>query len=412
MQAARFPSRPRPPSAPRPWAFIAVIGPGVLGLAADNDAGGMLSYLLTGAAHHLVYFWLELAAMAPVTYLVQELALRVALATHQPYGRILAQRFGRPWAWANGAILQLLNLCNLVTEFVGMASALNLFGVPWQWGVAAALALVLAATTWYRRYGGLERFLLALAGLNLSWVAALILSPFSRERVTLALGGAWNGHLAFLGLALAGNAIAPWMVYWQQNAVWAGQIQTLSQGRADIRIGVLAQVTMAALVMLIGGVAQGPVRWAHPLTWLAQANPWVARTFALGLFDAGFMAACTMTLASAWMWRETFGTAESARDRRPETPTRGRQATPIHWATLLAAAALTLSPGLNPGAVALWAQALGGLWMPASLVFLGLVAQDRRLMGPFYMRGRRRAVLGAAIALFLFLGIATVLSSL
>lgn len=413
MQPASPPSkapRLRPPRSP--WAWLAIIGPGVLGLAADNDAGGMLSYLLTGAAHHLIYFWLELAVMAPITYLVQELALRVALATRQPYGRLLALRFGPRWAALNGAILLGLNLCNLVTEFVGMAAALNWFGLPWTAAVITSLALVAAITTLYRRYGSLERLLLALAALNLAWVAALCFSPLTASRVTHALVGGSSANLGFLGLALAGNAIAPWMIYWQQNAVWAGKIESLAQGRTDIRIGVFAQVAMAALVMLIGGVASGPADWSHPLVWLArETNPWVARAFALGLFDAGFMAACTMTLAAAWMLRETVAPANLAPDRRRETPTQGH-AGPIHWATLMGAATITLWPGINPGAVALWAQAFSALWMPASLIFLGLIAQDSRLMGAMRMRDRRRLGLAAATLLFLTLAVWTLRNSL
>lgn len=398
---------PPPVRRSRAWVWIAAIGPGVLGLAADNDAGGMLSYLLTGAAHHLLWFIGVMAIMAPVTYLIQELALRVALATQLPYGQLLAIRFGSWVARANGLILHGLNGLNLVTEFIGMAGALALFGLPWRLGVPISLALVSAITV-QRRYLRLERVLLLTSLLNLSFIPVLFFLHPTGKTLSTAFFGGGTAPVGFLLLALAGNTIAPWMIYWQQNAVWAGSVKSLAQGRLDIRLGVIAQGVMATVVMLIGGLARGGfANWQSPLQWLAAAvGPWAGKFFAIGLFDAGFMAACTISMSSAWMLRESFRPSDA--DQRWKNPISGT-VTAIHLSTLFLAAAATLLP-FAPGAIALWAQAAGALWMPVSLLLLGIIATDRRLMGPMLMRNRRRFLLGTVVAGFLCLGVWTLLS--
>lgn len=381
--------------------LIMAIGPGVLGLAADNDAGGMLSYLVTGASRHLDWFVPALFVMAPITYLIQELALRVALATRLPYGKLLTRKFGRHAARLNGLVLYALNLVILMTEFLGMAMALGLIGVPWTVGLALSFGVVLAITSW-QRYQPVERLLLWISVLNLIFIPAVFLLHPSPASWVMAFSGRMSGHVGFLLLSLAGNAMAPWMIYWQQNAVWAGNVRTLADGRKDIRIGVLAQVVMASVVLLIGALA--PSRGAplqHPLIWLSHgAGPLVGDLFAIGIFNAGFLAACTISLSSAWMLRESWGRDDHARH---QMPTRGGSFA-LHGLTLVMAALGALVSIVPAGALALWAQALGALWMPVSVVLLGLIAADRHMMGPMVIHWRRKfLVIGTTL---LFLGLA------
>lgn len=387
-----------------PW--LLAIGPGVLGLTADNDAGGMLSYFLTGAYHHLLWFLAGLFVMAPVTYLIQELALRVAIATRLPYGRLLSLKFGRGITRLNGVVLYGLNGVILVTEFLGMASALQLLGLPWTLGVTLSLGLVLFVTS-VQRYGRLERVLLWIAGLNLIFIPIVFMLPLPVGGVWAVMGGGLTPTIAFLLLALAGNAIAPWMIYWQQNAVWAGNISSLAAGRKDIRLGVAAQVLMAAIVLTIGALAGIGRQWQNPLQALAFSHgATIADFFALGIFNAGFLAACTISLSSAWMVRDVWHADASPRDA---SPTSGSLRL-LHGATVTAAALVTLWPHISIGAVALWAQALGALWMPVSLLLLAILAADGHLMGLMAIRIRRRLLMGAAIMFFLGLGVWTFVS--
>ena len=387
-------------SSRRAMLCILAIGPGVLGLAADNDAGGMLSYLVTGAAHHLAWFVFALMSMVPVTYTIQELALRVAIATQMPYSHLLRVRFGRWWTAINGIVLHSLNALILVTEFLGMTSALHLIGFPWWSGVIISWGLVIGVTA-YRHYPSLERLLLIMAIFNFAFIPALITLHPDPHAWQQAFGGGFTSSIFFLLLSLAGNAIAPWMIYWQQNAVWSGNVPSLSFGRKDIRLGILAQVVMAGIVMLIGALANGSgSALINPLLWLwVAAGPVTGRLFALGIFDAGFLAACTISLSSAWMLSEVLhGTPPP----RAVTPTGGRSRW-IHIFTLTIAAICVMWPHLSIGFIALWVQALGALWMPVSLIMLIVIARDVRLMGPLVVHQRRLIALIAIVVLFVTL---------
>jgi Mn2+/Fe2+ NRAMP family transporter len=355
---------------------------------------------VTGAAHHLEWFIFGLMSMVPVTYTIQELALRVAIATQMPYSHLLRVRFGRWWTAVNGIVLHLLNALILVTEFLGMTSALHLIGFPWWSGVVISWGLVIGVTA-YRHYPSLERLLLIMAIFNFAFIPALITLHPDPHAWQQAFGGSLTSSIFFLLLALAGNAIAPWMIYWQQNAVWSGNVPSLSFGRKDIRLGVLAQVVMAAIVMLIGALAKGSgSALANPLQWLwIAAGPVTGRLFALGIFDAGFLAACTISLSSAWMLSEVLhGTPPP----RAVTPTGGRSRW-IHIFTLTIAAICVMWPNLSIGSIALWAQALGALWMPISLIMLIVIGRDIRLMGPLVIRRRRLIALIAIVVLFVTL---------
>ncbi len=382
--------------------WLLAIGPGVLGLTADNDAGGVLSYLLTGAFHHLTWFFMALIVMAPVTYIVQELALRVAIATRMPYGYLLSVKYGETAARINAVILHSLNTVILVTEFLGMESSLRLFGVPWVPASILSLLLVLFVTS-FQRYGRVQRLLLWIAGVNLIFVPIFFLVHPAPGAWLHAISGGASGQVGFLMLALAGNAVAPWMIYWQQHAVWAGNVLTLGDGRRDIWMGVFAQVGMASLVLLIGGLSGSHASWHNPLLWLARHDGnWVGGLFALGIYNAGFLAACTISLSSAWMVQEMWQSQHTAHGRQ-EVPTRGPIGI-IHVATVTSAALMTLWPHISVGSVVLWAQALGALWMPVSLLLLAIIAADPRLMGPMVIRWRRRVI--AAVMIFGFVALA------
>lgn len=409
MQTMRFPDPPpdHGPRPPRILILMAVMGPGVLGLAADNDAGGMLSYVVTGASRHLLWFIPALLVMAPITYLIQELALRVAIATRTPFARLISRHFGSKLALANGLVLHSLNLLTLISEFMGMALALSWFGVPWLVGVSLSLLLVLLVTR-LKNYVTVERLMLGFSALTFAFIPIALMLNVTVPRIRAALGSV---HMApsipFLLLALVGNAVAPWMIYWQQNATWAGQPQTLRRGRADIRLGIAVQMIMAVSALWIGALAAG----AHPLTSIPIANitriagPVGRLLFSVGLFDAGFLAAVTIGLSSSWMLRELL--APSGPLERPRTPTEGRAGL-IHALSLGLAAAIVSIPNLSPAAIALWAQAASGLLMPITLFFLAYLASRTDEMGLMHMHLRRALVFFAVIAGFVGLGIWTI----
>ncbi len=379
--------------------FLLALGPGLIGLCADNDAGGMLSYTVTGASHGLAWLLPALLLLGLPTFFVQALALRVAEATRLSYSKALIVRVGTPLARLEAAVLYALNLVILVTEFVGMALALSLAGVSRPVSAVATFGLVVALTS-SRVYPRIEQLLLRIAIGSLAFIPALLLVHHQDG----ALAQAFSARVPnrwFLLLALAGNTMAPWMIYWQQNAVWAGEPREPRQRRWDLATGQIVMVVMASAALLLGALTPGKAAaWASPVTWIVHDGGSASGIlFAVGLFDAGLLAACTISLSSLWTLREAMGRGAK---QSGEAPNQGGWRA-LHLLTLALAAAVVLWPNLASGPLALWAQALGAIWMPVSLVLLGLVASSQRLMGGAAIGSRTKVLLGALAVGYLVL---------
>lgn len=401
----RRPRELRPPAWRWGLKVLGVLGPGLIGLVADNDAGGMTSYLLTGARHQLALFLPALVVMGGLTVFIQDMALRVGLATGRPFARVVADRFGpAPARWLASA-MHALNILVLATELSGMAMALNLVGIPFALAVGVALLLVVALVS-LSRYRTLERALLVVGGLNLAFLGAWVALDPSAHLVDPMQWAPPGGGTAFYLLALAGNAVCPWMVYWQQNAVVARGMRAweLRRGRFDLAAGVLAQLVMAAAVMLLGAhLAGSPASAYNPLDWLArQGGRASALWFALGVFDAGWLAAVTISLSSDWMLTEAFrGRIPWARRRSAPSARRAwwRRPAVRRVAALGLAAALVLGPGWSQGFLAVLTQALSAVLMPLTLLFLGRIADDAG-RGPLGNAGWARRLWPAVAVLF------------
>lgn len=395
--------RPRNVHLRRGLILLSALGPGILGLMADNDAGGMTSYLLTGARHQLLLFVPALVFMGLVTLFVQDMALRVALGTRTPFAKLVTARFGAASSQTLALLLHALNILVLATEFSGMAMALSLTGMNFAVATGLSLVLVLILTS-APRYRTIERLLLAIALLNVAFLAAVFALPHVTTVQNPFLWQPAAGGTAFYLLALAGNAMAPWMVYWQQNAVVARGMKAweIRRGRFDLVVGVMAQIGMAAVVLWLGASLVGsPAGLFNPLAWVQmQAGQMVTALFALGLFDVGLMAAVTITYASSWMLSEAF-----AREGHPAR--QGTRIVPrIHRISLACAALVVLLPGWPQGFLALFVQALAALMMPMTLWFLGVLANDRRLTHGFANQPWQRVAWPLLLIFFLALSAA------
>ncbi len=381
--------------------MLSALGPGVLGLMADNDAGGMTSYLLTGARHQLLLFVPALVAMGAITLFVQDMALRLALGGQRPFSRLVQERFGRGWSELAAGLLHGLNVLVLATELSGMGLALSLTGLSFPWAVTLAVAVV-AALVGLARYRTLERTLLIVAILNGAFVISLF-TLHSGPRLTdpWTWAPSSRGTMFYL-LALAGNAMAPWMVYWQQDAVVARGMKAweLRRGRFDLAVGVLSQIGMAFAVMWLGSsVAHTPAGYFNPLVWLQRGGGrGTALFFALGLFDAGLLAATTITTTSSWMVRAAFRPRPAP---GPRSRWRHRAAAVLPWLSLGLAALLVLGSPWSQGFLAVLTQALAALLMPITLALLGVLSNDPATAGRFHNRRWQRWGWPAVLVLFL-----------
>jgi Mn2+/Fe2+ NRAMP family transporter len=377
--------------------FLAVFGPGLIVMVADNDAGAVSTYTQAGAQYSTHLLWLVLLLL-PVTYFVQEMVVRLGIATGKGHAAMIYQRFGKWWGLFSLLDLELVNFLTLVTEFACIDLALTKLGVDPKIGVPlVAVALVLIAVTGsYRRW---ERTVVFLCALDLAWFAiAWKMHPGAWEvarslSVPRIPSGGITADLMFLVIAIVGTTIAPWQLFFQQSCIADKRLRfsDIPWARLDTFVGACVTVSVAACMMLAGNALRGhgfhftdPAQMALDLG--AFAGPLVKNAILLLMINAAVLGATAISLSSAWAYGEVRGWPHSL--QLPFRKASGFYA--VYLLCVVAAALLVLIPGAPLQLIILGVQVLAGVMLPSAIIFLQLLLNDRDLLGPYANKPEQR----------------------
>jgi Mn2+/Fe2+ NRAMP family transporter len=376
---------------PRLRLFWLLIGPGILVMLGENDGPSMLSYAATGARFGIGFFIPFIVLTFAMACVVQEMTVRLGAATHRGHAELIFDRFGPFWGWFSMIDLMVGNFLTLVTEFIAIRAGLGFFGVPPAIAVFGAL-LLLAIALMTHRYWTWERMILGFAMFNLVFVpVALLTHPHwgSVGRALLTwkpLPGGLTQETVLILLANIGATVTPWMLFFQQSAIADKGLTTrdIRMARLDTALGA-ALATIAAIATVL---ATAPL-FAHHMSTanfeageFAQAlqpfiGHWGAAMFALGMFEAGMVAAVTISTSSAYAFGEVA--------RRPHSLNLPFKEGKSFYAVLLleavAAAGLVLIPGIPLVYIVLIVNVIAVLAMPPALLFLYMLVNDREIMG-------------------------------
>jgi len=381
----------------KPWqrsvlTFLLVVGPGLIVMAADNDAGAVSTYTQAGAQYGTHLLWL-LILLLPTCYFIQEMVARLGIATGQGHAAMIYQRFGKWWGVFSLVDLLILNFLTLVTEFAGVSLAASQMGLsPLLVVPLAALALMALVTTGsYRRW---ERITITLCLLNLAWVVLAFAShPQGGEAMhnlvvpNIPTGGLTSG-LIFTVIAIVGTTIAPWQLFFQQSTVADKKLRfaDLKFARLDTFLGACLTITVAGCMMLIGDAA-----FRHHIPFSADTfdpatmavslghifGPWFKTGILLLMVDAAILGATAISLSSAYAYGEVRGWSHGLQKSVKEAP--GFYGTYVACVAL--AAALVLIPRAPLQLIIVSVQVLAGVMLPSAIVFLQLLLNDRELLG-------------------------------
>src|ERR1700726_3071623 len=375
---------------PRTRLLWLLIGPGILVMLGENDGPSMLSYAATGARYGIGFFLPFVVLTFSMAIIVQEMTVRLGAATHRGHAELIFERFGPFWGWFSMIDLGIGNFLTLITEFIAVRAGLGFFGVP-PW-IAILIALViLYAALMSHRYWTWERITLAAALFNLIFIPVALMTHPSWHSVGHAfitwqpLPG-FNKDTLLIVLADIGATVTPWMLFFQQSATVDKGMTTkdIRFGRIDTVIGA-ALATAAAIATIL---ATAPL-FAHQMTAdnfqaaeFAQAlQPIIGRfgasLFALGMVEAGIVAAITISTSSAYAFGEVAKKPHSVNLPMGE----GKSFYAFLSLCALAAAAIVLIPGLPLVYVVLLVNVVAVLAMPPALVFLFMLVNDKEIMG-------------------------------
>ncbi len=371
--------------------FLAILGPGIIVMVGDNDAGGVSTYAQAGQNYGYSLLW-TLLLLIPVLIVNQEMVVRLGAVTGVGHARLINERFGRFWGWFSVGDLFILNFLTIVTEFIGVSLALQYFHVS-PYVSVPIIALILIAITMSGSFARWERAMFVFIAVSLVLVPLALLSDPSWGQigyhfVVPGVQGGVTSNAVLLIIAIVGTTVAPWQLFFQQSNVIDKRItpRFIPYERADTTLGAFVVVISAALIVvtavfavrgtdLVGhftnalGVAQA----------LARHGRWYGTAFSIVLLDASIIGASAVTLSTSYAFGDVFGIKHSLhrkfKDAKPFYAS--------YTAMIALSAGIVLIPGAPLGLLTTAVQALAGILLPSASVFLLLLCNDREVLGPW-----------------------------
>lgn len=398
------------------WVFWALLGPGLLAAIANNDAGGVISYAVTGGKFGIGLFVPLVICLIPLEFTIQEMSMRLGAVTQEGFARLALRRYGRFWGYYHISTLAFENLLTLITEFIGMTAGLVLLGLPMWLSDMICLLLVITFVL-LTGYWTKERIALMLGALN---VVFLVIAGMTHPSLAV-IGHAfatWNtpvinqNDLIWYVVATIGNAIAPWMIFFQGSGTIDKGVtpREIRFSRIDTAMGCIMQVIIAAGIIICGAALFGHVQDignAGPSDIISSLHQvvgrWPAILFGIGLFNAGFLASITVSLSSSWSIAELFGWSKSLNDKIADAP----KFYSVYIGSLVLTALAILIPNLPLNFIAVITQVIGGILMLPLLIFMVLMTSDKGLMGEHRTKLFGRIIGWAMVSLLIGLTVAT-----
>jgi NRAMP (natural resistance-associated macrophage protein)-like metal ion transporter len=406
----------------RVMTLLAIIGPGLIVMVGDNDAGAFSTYTQAGQNYATTLLW-TLMFLIPVLYINQEMVLRLGAVSGVGHARLILERFGKFWGAFSVIDLFLLNALTIVTEFIGISLAFDYLGLARSIGVLGAAALVMLAVSTgdFRRF---ERFavFLVLGSLLLVPVILMVHPPIGvlvhNFFVPQMPEDSKLSEVMMLIIAIVGTTVAPWQLFFQQSYVVDKRITArfIKYERIDLWIGI-AFVIVGAIAMMgfaaeifagrpeagnftdAAAVASGLEKYAGKLP---------AILFALALIDACIIGASAVSLATAY----AIGDILSLRHSLHRKVRDAKAFYGVYFGLILVSAILVLTPGTPLGLLTNAVQALAGVLLPSATVFLLLLCNDKAVLGPWVNSRWLNLFTGAVIAVLVMLSMILTLSVL
>jgi len=369
-----------------------VVGPGFITANVDNDAGGILTYSSAGAQFGHLLLW----TMIPITLaliVVQEMCARMGAVTGKGLSDLVREEFGLRITFLMMLGILITNFGNVITEFIGIAGSMGLFGVPKYVSVPICAVIVWLIAV-KGQYKSVEKVFLAASFFYITYIFAGVLAKpawLEAMKATVKPPGLAAFHqnaYLYMVIGVVGTTIAPWMQFYLQASVVEKGVtrRQYNTSRLDVIVGCIFTDVVAwfiivacAATLYLHGVrdirdAADAAQSLRPL-----AGDWAYILFALGLFNASLFAASILPLSTAYTVCEGLGLESGVEREFSEAPA-------FYWlytALIAAGAAVVLIPGLPLIKIAVFSQVVNGAVLPFVLIFMLLLINKKELMGEY-----------------------------
>jgi Mn2+/Fe2+ NRAMP family transporter len=411
--------RPRLPARLNPrrtrlFAFLGLLGPGLIAANAGNDAGGIATYSSVGAKYGYSLLW----TMVLITIslgLVQMLAARMGVVTGKGLAELVREEYGIRWSVLATSAVVVANLGICISDFVGIGAALGLAGVPAQVSVPiAALGIWLIIVR--GSYRSAERVFIWFTIPFFAYPIAAILAHPHWGAVGKALVIPHlqsNSTFLLLLIATAGTTITPYMQLYLQSAVVERGVredELRHEEREAVSGAVFANIVASFII-----IATGATLFTHGIHEIGSAadaaralNPFAGRyaevLFGVGLLGASLLAAAILPIATSYVVSESLGYEKGVGRRREEAPVFVN----IITGMIMVAAFVAIIPGVPVITLLVAVQVVNGLLLPINLFFIWRLARSQRVMGEHRSRGALDGLAAVTVAVFSTLSIVLV----
>jgi NRAMP (natural resistance-associated macrophage protein)-like metal ion transporter len=396
--------------------LLAIVGPGLIVMCGDNDAGAFSTYGQAGQDYGTRLLW-TLLLLVPVLYVNQEMVLRLGAVTGVGHARLILERFGKFWGAFSVIDLFILNALTIVTEFIGITLAAGYLGVPKLAAVAFAAVVIIAAafTGSFRRF---ERIAIAFCAGSLLLIPLFLFAHPSAGQMAhgfvvpgLPGGSGQMATVMLLIIGIVGTTVAPWQLFFQQSYVIDKRItpRFMRYEKADLWIGIVIVVLGGAALMGATAAAFAGTRGygnftdsaglAHGIA--AYAGRAAGVVFAVALLDAAIIGAFAVSLSSAYAIGDVLGLKHSL--HRGFRQAKGFYA--VYALLICGAATVVLIPGAPLGLLTVGVQVLAGVLLPSATVFLLLLCNDKAVLGPWVNRRGTNLFTSGVIAVLISLSV-------
>src|SRR5438128_3497808 len=377
---------------PRVLLVLAVVGPGFITANVDNDAGGIATYSVAGAQFGYTLLW----TMIPITValvIIQEMSSRMGAVTGKGLSDLIREEFGLRATFLLMLALVVTNFGNVVSEFAGVASSFELFGVS-KYIVVPLSAFIVWAIVVHGTYSTVEKVFLSASAFYVCYILSGVLAHPDWKAAALSTvtrpesAGFRNyGYLSMI-IGLAGTTIAPWMQFYLQASIVEKGVtaRQYKASRLDVVIGcvfaaIVAWFIVVACAATLHSIGKYNIETGADAAQALRplAGEYAYLLFAAGLFNASLFAASILPISTAYAVCEGLG-LESGLDKRFE------EAPVFYWlytALIVFGAGVVLAPGFPLFRVMVLSQVVNGVLLPFVLVFVLMLINDRELMGTY-----------------------------
>ncbi|MGA2022297.1 MAG: Nramp family divalent metal transporter [Candidatus Sulfotelmatobacter sp.] len=399
--------------------FLAVVGPGIITANVDNDAGGILVYSQAGAQYGLLLLW----TMIPVTLaliVVQEMSARMGAVTGKGLSDLIREEFGLRITFLMMLAILFINFGNVVTEFIGIATSLELFGLS-RFITVPICAVIVWLIVVKGQYKSVEKVFLAASFFYITYIfAGALAHPLWKDAAVAtikppALKAFRDQAYLFMVIGVIGTTIAPWMQFYLQSSIVEKGVtrRGLKASRWDVITGCIF-TDVVAWFIIVACAATLYVHGFRDIKYAADAaqalkplaGQYAYILFAVGLFNASLFAASILPLSTAYTVCEGLGFESGVDKKFGEAPF-------FYWLyTLLIVAGailVLLIPGPQLVRIVLWSQVVNGIVLPFVLIFMLLLINKKELMGEYVNSHLFNAVAWGTTILVAGLSVALVL---